>query len=144
MKIHPILISAFVFTANELSASASLFELNNCIGNKNCPIKQIKTEKIGEYIYAAVHINTLSDEISEGIKEFVFQIQDSKNPTAPPIYSFTTEQRLDVVVTFSFSKDKVEQIEGSISLWGPVLHKTAVEIIVSYVFEIKDYLKKNQ
>lgn len=91
-----------------------------------------------------MHINTLSDEISEGIKEFVFQIQDSKNPTAPPIYSFTTEQRLDVVVTFSFSRDKVEQIEGSISLWEPVLHKTAVEIIGSYVFEIKDYLKKNQ
>lgn len=75
-----------------------------------------KQRKSAEYIYAAVHINTLSDEISEGIKEFVFQIQDSKNPTAPPIYSFTTEQRLDVVVTFSFSKDKVEQIEDSISL----------------------------
>ncbi len=85
MKILPILISAFLFTANELSASASLFELKNCIGNKNCPIKQIKTEQIGEYIYAEVHINTLSDEISEGIKEFVFQIQDSKNSTAPPI-----------------------------------------------------------
>lgn len=143
MKIIHILILAFLFTANELNASANLFELKNCIGKQNCPIKHIKTKQIDEYIYVEVYINTLPDEISKGIKQFAFQILDSQNPTAPPIYSFTTEQRLDVVVTFSFSKDKIEQIEGNLTLWGPVLHETAVEIIDCYIFEIKDYLEDN-
>lgn len=139
MKILNILILTFLFTATELNASASLFELKYCIGKKNCPIKHIKTEQIGEYIYTEVHINTLSDEASEGIKQIFFDIRDRKNPTAPPIYSFTTKQRLDVVVTFSFSKDKMEQIEGSLSSWGPVLHETAIEVIKCYTFEMKDF-----
>ena len=139
MKTLHILILVFIFTTTKSNASASLFELKNCIGKQNCPIKYIKTKQIDEHIYVEVYINTLSDKISKGIKQFVFQILDSKNPTALPIYSFTTEQRLDVVVTFSFSKDKIAQIEGTMSLWGPVLHETAVEIIDAYIFKIKDY-----
>lgn len=137
MKTLHILILVFIFTTTKSNASASLFELKNCIGKQNCPIKYIKTKQIDEHIYVEVYINTLSDKISKGIKQFVFQILDSKNPTALPIYSFTTEQRLDVVVTFSFSKDKIEQIEGTMSLWGPVLHETAVEIIDAYILKLR-------
>lgn len=142
MKTLNIMILVFFLTTNTLNASANLFELKNCIGSKHSPIKYIKTKQIGEYIYVEVHINTLSDAISKGKKLFVFQILDSKNPTAPPLCSVTTEQRLDVVVTFSFSEDNIEQIEGSMSLWGPGLHEKAVEIIDCYIFEMKDYLKK--
>lgn len=143
MKTLYISILAFFLIIVESNASVSLFYLKDCIGKIDCPIKKIKTKQIGEYIYTEVHINTLSDKVSKGIKEFEFEIKDKKNPNAPPIYSFKTEQRLDVLVTFSFRKEKIEQIGGYISLWGPVLHETAIEIIASYLFEIKDYLKND-
>lgn len=143
MKTLYISILAFIIMIFESNASGSLFLVKDCIGQNDCPIKQIKTKEIGEYIYVEVYINTLSDKISKGIKEFVFEIKDSKNPDTPPIYSFRTEHRLDVVVTFSFNKEKKKQIEGYMSLWGLVMHETAIEIIKGYFIEFKDYVKKN-
>lgn len=55
MKTLHLLILAFLFTATELNASANLFELKNCIGKQNCPIKHIKTKQIDEYICGSVY-----------------------------------------------------------------------------------------
>lgn len=130
---------ALLFTTHVSNASVGLIDLKDCIGDDDVPIKKIKTKLLGDTIYVEVHINTLSKDVSRGVEEFMFDVYASKSPEAPPIYSFETKNRMDIIVNFSFNKDKEGQIFMMLSFWGFVLSDTAIEVMKCYTFEISDF-----